>query len=220
MHIDKFLDVAKLEKLAEHIKTRQGDLVRDVAIDRRELTVKTRPTHLIELMTFLRDDKNCQFKMLVTLCGADYPQAEERFEVVYHMLSVTKNVRIRVKLSVDEGQQVPTLTGLFPNADWYERETYDMYGIMFEEHPDLRRILTDYEFTDFPLRKDFPVEGKTEMFYDEEQKRCVYRPTNLPKDFRHFEWKSPWLGMDNPYHLAEEDNAFDADEFAKARVSE
>lgn len=213
MHLDKLLDVKKLGDLHEYIKTTHGDMLHESAIALRELTVVCRRKDLIAFLTFLRDDKSTQFKMLIDVCGADYPARDERFDVVYHLLSLTKNLRIRVKVRVKDGETVPTITGVFSNANWYERETYDMFGIMFEDHPDLRRILTDYDFDGFPLRKDFPVEGKVEMWYDEKLRRCVYRPTDLKQEFRSFEWISPWEGMDNNYHLAEEDNPFDADEF-------
>lgn len=216
MHLDKHLNPAKLQALAEHIQAAKDDLLQGVTFDRNELTLVSRPNNIEDLLTFLRDDKTCQFKMLISVCGADYPEREdERFDVVYHLLSLTQNQRIRVKVPVAEGESVPSVCEIFSSANWYERETYDMFGIRFENHPDLRRLLTDYDFDGFPLRKDFPVEGRVEMFYDEEQRRCVYRPTNLKQDFRHFEWSSPWEGVGHATHLAEEDNlnAYDAKDF-------
>lgn len=220
MHIDKYHNPEQLKSLKAHLQERQKELLRDAAIRNRELTVTTRQRDLLNLLTFLRDDRECQFKMLVDICGVDDESGEERFQVVYQLLSLVHNMRIRVKVFASEGQAVPSSVGIFPNANWYEREVYDMFGIIFENHPDLRRILTDYDFEDFPLRKDFPVEGKVEMFYDEEQKRCVYRPTKLAQPYRHFEWESPWQAMDSPYHLSEEDNVFDRGEFEESPQAE
>lgn len=213
MHIDKYFDAEKLENLRKHIQANQNELVREAVIHNRELIVISRQRDLRNLLTFLRDDRECQFKMLIDVCGVDDPEGDERFQVVYQLLSLVHNMRVRVKVYASDGQSVPSVVSLFSNANWYEREVYDMFGIIFENHPDLRRILTDYDFDGFPLRKEFPVEGKVEMFYDEDQKRCVYRPTDLPLPYRHFEWESPWEAMDNPYHLAEEDNVFERGEF-------
>lgn len=220
MHIDKYHNPQKLQGLKEYIQTEKKELVRDASIRLRELTLITRQRDVLNLLTFLRDDRECQFKMLVDICGVDDDSAEERFQVVYQMLSLAHNMRIRVKVLASIEQAVPSAVGIFPNANWYEREVYDMFGIVFENHPDLRRILTDYDFEDFPLRKEFPVEGKVEMFYDEDQQRCVYRPTNLAQPYRHFEWQSPWQAMDNPYHLSEEDNVFDSGEFEEEPQAE
>lgn len=220
MHIDKFHNAEQLEKLREHIKTSQKELVREASIRNRELVVVSRQRDLLNFLTFLRDDRECQFKMLIDICGVDDPDGDERFKVVYHLLSLVHNTRVRVKVYASEEQAVPSAVSVFPNANWYEREVYDMFGIIFENHPDLRRILTDYDFEDFPLRKEFPVEGKVEMFYDEEQGRCVYRPTKLAQPYRHFEWESPWQAMDNPYRLAEEDNVFDHGEFEEDTITE
>lgn len=219
MHLDKHTDVAALHKLAEFLREDIGEQLQRAEVSNRELTIVTNANSIIEVLTYLRDNRECQFRMLIDICGADYPDREQRFEVIYHLLSLTKNRRIRVKIAAGEGEAVPSAVEVFPNANWYERETFDMFGILFENHPDMRRILTDYGFEDFPLRKDFPVEGKMEMFYDEEQKRCVYRPTNLRQDFRHFDWDSPWKGMDKPFGLAEEDNinAFSQDEFSEGK---
>jgi len=219
MHIDKYLDMAQLVWLKDHIEGEMKEAIREIHLANRELTVTVRLRDLEQFLTFLRDDRDCQFKMLVDLCGADYPERAERFEVIYHLLSLTQNMRVRVKVLIAEGQAVPTLIDVFPNANWYERETYDMFGIPFEDHPDLRRILTDYDFDGFPLRKDFPVEGKVELFYDEALKRCVYRPTNLAQPYRHFDWQSPWKALDDPYALAEEDNTFDRGEFTGTELT-
>lgn len=151
---------------------------------------------LVEAVTFLRDDPRLAFVNFTDLCGADYPAREQRFEVVVHLLSPKHNTRIRVKAMTDERTAVPSLTGVFPSADWFEREAYDMYGILFTGHPDLRRLLTDYGFQGYPLRKDFPLTGFVEVRYDDEAKRVVYEPVKLPQEFRAFDFLSPWEGTD------------------------
>jgi NADH-quinone oxidoreductase subunit C len=160
-----------------------------------ELIIVARAAAIVDVLTFLRNDSNCQFKVLVDVCGADYPQREPRFDVVYNLLSLTQNQRIRVKVMVAEDTPVPTAISVFSAADWFERETWDLYGIMFSDHPDLRRILTDYGFEGHPLRKDFPLTGRVELRYDEMQKRVVYDPVQLTQDFRTFDFLSPWEGM-------------------------
>ena len=144
----------------------------------------------------MRDDVNCQFKQLIDLCGADYPEREARFEVVYHLLSLTHNMRLRIKAAAREGVAVPSVTGVFSSAGWFERETWDLYGIPFSDHPDLRRLLTDYGFEGHPLRKDFPLTGYVEIRYDEEQKRVVYEPVRQVQEFRDFDFLSPWEGAE------------------------
>lgn len=160
-----------------------------------ELTLDVKRSDLIDVLTFLRDDNSCQAKMFVDICGADYPEREERFEVIYHLLSVSLNHRIRVKVTTDEETAVPSATSVYPGAYWFEREAWDMYGIFFADHPDLRRLLTDYGFDGHPLRKDFPVMGYKEVRYDEAEKRVVYEPVNLMQDFRNFDFLSPWEGQ-------------------------
>lgn len=160
-----------------------------------ELIVVVRPAAITDVLTFLRNDSNCQFKVLIDICGVDYPQREPRFDVVYNLLSLTQNQRIRVKVMVDEDTAVPTATTVYSAAGWFEREAWDLYGIMFSDHPDLRRILTDYGFEGHPLRKDFPLTGRVEVRYDETQKRVVYDPVQLTQDFRTFDFLSPWEGM-------------------------
>jgi NADH-quinone oxidoreductase subunit C len=161
-----------------------------------ELTIETDAASIIEVLTFLRDDKDCAFFSFIDLAGADYPSREQRFEVIYHLMSPTKNTRIRVKLRTDEDSAVPSVTGVFPGADWFEREAYDLYGILFTGHPDLRRLLTDYGFEGHPLRKDFPTTGFIEVRYDDEVKRVVYEPVELRQEFRNFDFLSPWEGTD------------------------
>lgn len=161
-----------------------------------ELTLTSSRDGIVPLLRFLRDDPNCRFVSIVDICGVDYPEREERFDVVYHLLSPYRNLRVRIKLSTDEATPVPSATAVYPGADWYEREAYDLYGILFSGHPDLRRILTDYGFDGHPLRKDFPLTGFTEVHYDEERKRVVYEPVKLPQEFRNFDYLSPWEGTD------------------------
>ncbi len=184
-----------LRDLGEHIAGQLPKDVRDVEIAYGELAVRTGASSIVKLLTFLRDDSHCLFKLLVDVCGVDYPAREQRFEVVYNLLSLKQNHRIRVKLSTAEGQPVPSVTGVFKSAGWYEREAWDLYGIFFSDHPDLRRLLTDYGFEGHPMRKDFPLSGHVEMRYDEEQKRVVYEPVKLTQEFRRFDFVSPWEGM-------------------------
>jgi NADH-quinone oxidoreductase subunit C len=159
-----------------------------------EVTLTVRPEHLVEVLTYLRDDATCQFAVLIDLCGVDYPAREKRFEVVYHLLSPRLNQRIRVKTSTDETTAIESVNDIFPAANWYEREAFDMYGIRFSNHPDLRRLLTDYGFQGHPLRKDFPLSGFVEVRYDDDAKRVVYEPVKLNQEFRNFDFESPWEG--------------------------
>ena len=159
-----------------------------------ELTLITERGQIVDVLTALRD--RFGFQQLLDLCGVDYPDREERFEVVYHLLSMTRNARVRVKLTTDEVQPVPSVVSVYPCADWFEREAFDMYGMLFEGHPDLRRLLTDYGFQGHPLRKDFPMTGYVEVRYDEEQKRVVYEPVKLTQEFRNFDFLSPWEGAE------------------------
>ena len=159
-----------------------------------ELTIVAQASRIVDLLTTLRDNANYRFIQLIDLCGADYPERERRFDVVYHLLSLKLNARVRVKVMTDEDTPVPSVVGVFPNADWYEREAFDMYGIFFDGHPDLRRILTDYGFHGHPLRKDFPMTGYVEVRYDEALKRVVYEPVKLAQEYRDFDFLSPWEG--------------------------
>ncbi len=151
------------------------------------------------MLKFLRDDSNCQFTQLIDICGVDYPEREERFEVVYHLLSMTQNLRVRLKVSAGEETPVPSAAEVFSCADWFEREVWDMYGVFFSDHPDLRRILTDYGFDGHPQRKDFPLTGYVEVRYDESQKRVIYEPVKLTQDFRTFDFMSPWEGAEHAH---------------------
>jgi NADH-quinone oxidoreductase subunit C len=184
-----------IDDLAAHVKTKLGASLTALNTAHGELTVTVKRDDIVTVLTVLRDDPECQFEVPVDLAGVDYPGRPERFEVVYHLLSPRKNQRIRVKLSTDENTAVPSVISVFPFANWYEREAYDMYGILFSGHPDLRRILTDYGFQGFPLRKDFPLTGFVETRYDDEQKRVVYEPVKLTQDFRNFDFESPWEGV-------------------------
>ena len=185
-----------LNALNAHVTKSLGGMVLDSAIAFGELTITIDPAALLGVMSFLRDDDKCRFVNFVDVCGVDYPAREKRFDVVYHLLSPSKNLRIRVKAMVDEVTPIASLTGIFPGANWFEREAYDFYGILFTGHPDMRRILTDYGFEGHPLRKDFPTTGYVEVRYDDELKRVVYEPVNLPQEFRQFDFLSPWEGTD------------------------
>lgn len=184
----------ELLDLQAHILDALGSAINGTEITFGALTINARREEIIKTLAFLRDDPICRFTTLIDLCGADYPQRDRRFDVVYHMLSMQLNHRVRVKLTTDEEAPVQSVTGLFPCADWYEREAFDMYGIVFDQHPDLRRLLTDYGFEGHPLRKDFPLSGFTETRYDEERKAVIYEPVNLPQEFRDFDFMSPWEG--------------------------
>jgi NADH-quinone oxidoreductase subunit C len=161
-----------------------------------ELTIAADAEKIVEVLRFLRDDPRCLFVSFVDICGVDYPGREKRFDVVYHLLSPRHNRRVRVKVETDEVTPVPSVIDVFPAANWFERETYDLYGVLFSGHPDLRRLLTDYGFEGHPLRKDFPLTGFVEVRYDEEQRRVIYEPVKLQQEFRTFDFLSPWEGTD------------------------
>lgn len=186
-----------LQELSDHLQARLADVILSAGIELGELIITVQRQSIVRVMTFLRDDTSCQFKQLIDLCGADYPSREERFEVVYNLLSLKHNLRVRVKVATDEDTPVPSISEVFSAAPWFEREAWDLYGIFFSDHPDLRRILTDYGFEGHPLRKDFPLTGYVELRYDDEQKRVVYEPVKLTQDFRSFDFLSPWEGMTN-----------------------
>ena len=185
-----------LKNLSAHITGKLGSSVLSSEIAFGELTVWADPARIGDVLRFLRDDPDCRFVCFIDICGADYPERDKRFDVVYHLLSPYKNARIRVKLKTDEATPVPSVIDVFPAADWFERETFDLYGVLFDGHPDLRRILTDYGFSGHPLRKDFPLTGHVEVRYDDEQKRVVYEPVKLVQEFRKFDYLSPWEGTD------------------------
>jgi len=185
-----------LKELSDHIHSYLEDSVVDSVIVHDELTLRVNVESILKVMKFLRDDGTCRFACFIDICGVDYPTRENRFDVVYHLLSPTRNHRIRIKLEVDETRQVPSIVSIYPGAEWYERETFDLYGILFSNHPDLRRILTDYGFRGHPLRKDFPLTGHVEVRYDDEEKRVIYEPVNLAQEFRSFDFESPWEGAE------------------------
>ena len=182
-----------MEELGNHIAQATGATS---SVRLGELMLETTPDKLIALLTFLRDDPKCLFKQLVDVCGVDWPDRPKRFDVVYNLLSLKKNQRARVKVQTDESTPVPSAAPVYSAASWFERETYDLYGVWFSDHPDLRRILTDYGFEGHPLRKDFPLTGFVEVRYDDEQKRVVYDKVTLAQEFRTFDFLSPWEGTD------------------------
>ncbi len=185
-----------LNDLAAYVKEARGSLLVSADIAYGELTLNTTPECVITLLTFLRDDVQCGFVNIIDICGVDWPQREKRFDVVYHLLSPRQNLRVRVKLQVAEDEGVPSSTSVYMGAEWFEREAWDMYGIPFEGHKDLRRILTDYGFEGHPLRKDFPVTGFVEVRYDDVLKRVLYEPVELKQEFRNFDFLSPWEGTE------------------------
>jgi NADH-quinone oxidoreductase subunit C len=183
-----------LQELANYLAEKQPEAVMGSAIIRGELTVEVSLAHLLDFVEFLKLDRNCAFSTLVDVTAVDYPERAQRFDVVYHLLSMYQNHRIRLKVAVREDEMVPSITAVHPSANWFEREVFDMFGILFSGHPDLRRILTDYGFRGHPLRKDFPTTGYTEVRYDEVLKRVVYEPVKLVQEYRQFDFMSPWEG--------------------------
>ncbi|MDA7946590.1 MAG: NADH-quinone oxidoreductase subunit C [Hyphomicrobiaceae bacterium] len=188
---------AGLRDLGEFVAESLGDeIVSGWTVAHGELTLEVSREHVADAIKFLRSDARCLFDCLIDIAGADYPDRARRFDVVYHLLSPRQNMRIRVKTSTDDATPVPSVVDIFPAANWFEREAFDLYGILFSGHPDLRRILTDYGFQGHPLRKDFPLTGFVEVRYDEDQKRVVYEPVKLAQEFRNFDAISPWEGTD------------------------
>jgi NADH-quinone oxidoreductase subunit C len=184
-----------LKDLGGYISSALPDVVLGSEIVHGQLVLRVKREGILRSLAFLRDDARCLFKVMIDLCGVDYPDRPERFEVVYHLLSLKLNHRIRVKVATDEETPVPSITGLYSAAGWFEREAWDLFGIYFAGNPDLRRLLTDYGFEGHPLRKDFPLTGYVEVRYDEDQKRVVYEPVKLKQEFRSFDFLSPWEGM-------------------------
>ena len=185
---------AALAELAEHVQTALPGVVKEGALTFGQLTLPCAPSDLVRLLTYLRDDGRCRFRQLLDISGVDWPERPRRFDVVYNLLSMSHNLRVRVRVQTDETTPVPSVTGIFRSAGWYEREAWDLYGILFSDNPDLRRILTDYGFEGHPMRKDFPLTGHVEVRYDDEQKRVVYEPVSLTQEFRTFDFMSPWEG--------------------------
>ena len=184
-----------LRDLGDYVVAAVPTAVLGVEIAHDQLMIRVRGAAIVKLLTFLQRDQNCQFKQLTDLTAVDRPDREERFELVYNLLSFTHNQRIRIKLTTDETTPVASVCGVFSSANWYEREVWDLFGIFFADHPDLRRILTDYGFEGHPLRRDFPLTGYLEVRYDEDRKQVVYEPVKLPQEFRTFDFMSPWEGM-------------------------
>ncbi|MEM7620227.1 MAG: NADH-quinone oxidoreductase subunit C [Pseudomonadota bacterium] len=185
-----------LKETGELLEATLGVALINWKIAHGELNLTVPRSEILKVLKFLRDDSRCLFRVLIDICGVDYPERAKRFEVVYHLLSPKQNQRVRVKLETDEATPVPSCVELFPCANWFEREAFDLYGILFSDHPDLRRILTDYGFRGHPLRKDFPLTGYVELRYDDEQKRVVYEPVKLSQEFRSFDFMSPWEGAE------------------------
>ncbi|WP_341759975.1 NADH-quinone oxidoreductase subunit C [Candidatus Endowatersipora endosymbiont of Watersipora subatra] len=188
------MDNSFLNELKTYVYEHRSNEVLDISVLYNEITIISSPDHIVCLLRFLRDDVQTQFISIIDICGVDYPERENRFEVVYHLLSPRQNLRVRVKVNLHPDILMPSVVGLFPGADWFEREVYDMYGILFSGHPDLRRLLTDYGFEGYPLRKDFPLSGFTEVRYDVEQKRVIYEPVHFHQEFRNFDFISQWEG--------------------------
>jgi len=198
-------DKIALKQLGQHIKRALKNAVLHYELERdAELVLVVERTKIRDVLAFLKDDTQCCFKQLMDICGADYPEHHERFEVIYQLLSMKHNRRIRIKLETDEATPIPSVSDLFSSANWLEREVWDMYGVFFDDHPDLRRILTDYGFQGHPLRKDFPLTGFVEVRYDEDAKRVVYEPVELMQDFRRFDYTSPWEAMSDPNLFGDE----------------
>jgi len=185
-----------LKELGETVVAALGGAVSTYQVAFGQLTLDARADDIVKVMTFLRDDPRCQFISFIDACAVDWPAREKRFDVVYHLLSPKLNKRVRVKIETDEATPVPSIVSVYPGADWFERETYDLYGVLFVGHPDMRRILTDYGFEGYPLRKDFPLTGFVEVRWDDEVKRVVYNPVRLSQEFRTFDFLSPWEGTD------------------------
>ena len=194
------MSIEALADLAAHIASEHEDAVHSAYVKGGELVVLAERDHILALMRFLRDDPQCDFTTFIDICGVDYPERSERFEVVYHLLSMRMNHRVRVRIRTTDALPVPSIVPLWPAANWFEREAFDMYGIQFADHPDLRRILTDYGFEGFPLRKDFPLTGHYEVRYDDLEKRVVYEPVKLAQEYRNFDFLSPWEGMTAELH--------------------
>ncbi|TCO72514.1 NADH-quinone oxidoreductase subunit C [Rhodovulum euryhalinum] len=194
-----------LRELGRYVEARRPDCVISWEVAHGELNVTAAPAAIVGLTEFLRADPTCRFSSLVDITAVDYPEREARFDVVYHFLSMYQNQRIRVKCAVREDEMIPSIASVHPSANWFEREVFDMFGIIFSGHPDLRRILTDYGFRGHPLRKDFPTTGYTEVRYSEAQKRVVYEPVRLTQEYRQFDFMSPWEGAD--YILPGDDKA-------------
>lgn len=198
-----------LNEFGDYLAVKRGEAIVSWYVAFGELTIVVAREHIVSLLKTLRDEPRCQFECLIDICGVDYPSRERRFDVVYHLLSPRQNTRLRLKVETDELTPVPSVVEIYPSANWFEREAFDLYGILFANHPDLRRILTDYGFRGHPLRKDFPLTGYVEVRYDDELKRVAYEPVKLTQEFRSFDFMSPWEGAD--YRLPGDEKADVAD---------
>ena len=192
------MDDGRLDAMGQTIVSALPGAAIDHKVALNQLTVAVQADKIVDVVRFLRDDPGCRFVSLIDVTAVDYPKREKRFDVVYHLLSPTLNARIRLRAEADETTQVPSIIEVFPGADWFERETYDLYGVIFIGHPDMRRLLTDYGFEGHPLRKDFPLTGFVEVRYDDQEKRVLYEPVRLNQEFRNFDFLSPWEGADYP----------------------
>jgi NADH-quinone oxidoreductase subunit C len=190
------MDDGRLNALGQTIVSALPGAAIDHKVAFNQLTVAVQVDRIVDVVRFLRDDSDCRFISIIDVTAVDYPKRERRFDVVYHLLSPTLNTRIRLRAEADESTQVPSIIEVFPGADWFERETYDLYGVTFIGHPDMRRLLTDYGFDGYPLRKDFPLTGFVEVRYDDQEKRVLYEPVRLNQEFRNFDFLSPWEGAD------------------------
>tara|TARA_B100000676_G_scaffold312154_1_gene385000 strand:+ start:1057 stop:1662 length:606 start_codon:yes stop_codon:yes gene_type:complete len=190
------MDNSVTTELSEHIGSKLTGLVQSTELVNDELVLHTSVKSIEKLLKFLKDDIQCKFEILLDICGVDYPERDSRFEVVYHLLSISNNQRVRVKVPLKEGEAIPSVASMYSSAGWFERDAWDLFGIFFEGNQDLRRILNDYGFDGHPLRKDFPLSGFVELRYDDEQKRVVYEPVKLTQEFRRFDFMSPWEGAD------------------------
>ena len=196
-----------LSSLGEKIVAGLGGAATGHSVAFDQLTITVQPEKIVDIVTFLRDDPGCRFVSFTDVTAVDYPEREKRFDVVYHLLSPTLNTRIRLRAEVGEASTVPSIIDVFPGADWFERETYDLYGGIFTGHPDMRRLLTDYGFDGHPLRKDFPTTGFLEVRYDDQEKRVLYEPVRLSQELRKFDFLSPWEGADYDYPLPGDEKA-------------
>lgn len=203
------VDESALHDLSDYLCSKADAAIVSTKVAFGELTVNARAGELLSLLKLLRNDSRCRFEVLIDVCGVDWPGRENRFDVVYHLLAPRANQRVRVKVEANEVDPIPSVASVFPAANWYEREAYDMYGILFSGHPDLRRLLTDYGFQGHPLRKDFPLSGHVEVRYDDEAKRVVYEPVRLVQEFRDFDFESPWEGTE--YVLPGDEKAGEAE---------
>lgn len=188
--------IAALEELGAYVESKRPDCVLTWDVTNGELNIDVAPSSIVDFVDFLKVDSTCRFSSLVDITAVDYTGRVKRFDVVYHFLSMYQNHRIRLRISIREEEMVPSITEVHPSANWFEREVFDMYGVLFSGHPDLRRILTDYGFRGYPLRKDFPTTGYTEVRYDEMEKRVVYEPVSLVQEYRQFDFMSPWEGAE------------------------